>query len=236
MSKFLYTGILLILFCAITGLANAQNPTEPALQFNIFLEKSAKLSSNETEGPIAIGENLTLDGNYQVAIKNAGTYMVDKLAIGLLINGKIIYKSGNSLQVNNGYVKIGDPDKSKVWYKDKNGAYSPIQITTGDYNSSPRIQLQTSADKLGVSASDNPVFEKELVKFDKAMETMRKSSLELSKNKQTVELTDANGKPFDEKDYPDQVKIKLAVGVNYLTIAGNDLNSVSVFTYENKPD
>ncbi|HQR94920.1 MAG TPA: hypothetical protein PLZ97_16320, partial [Sediminibacterium sp.] len=64
MSKFLYTGILLILFCAITGLANAQNPTEPALQFNIFLEKSAKLSSNETEGPIAIGENLTLDGNY----------------------------------------------------------------------------------------------------------------------------------------------------------------------------
>ncbi|OYU54152.1 MAG: hypothetical protein CFE25_16075 [Chitinophagaceae bacterium BSSC1] len=236
MSKFLYSGIWLALFCTITGLVSAQSPTAPALQFNIFLEKSARLSSNETEGPIAIGEELTLDGNYQVAIKTAGSFMVNKTAIGLLVNGKIIYKSGNSLQVNNGYVKIGDPDKSKVWYTDKNGAYSPIQITSGDYNSSPRIQLQTSADKLGVSASDNPVFDKELIKFDKAMETMRNSSLEISKNKQTAELTDANGKPFDVKNYPDQVKIKLAIGVNYLNITGNDLNSISVFTFENKPD
>ena len=182
MSKLLYSGILLFLFCAITGLVSAQSPTAPALQFNIFLEKSARLSSNETEGPIAIGGDLSLDGNYQVAIKSAGNFEVDKTVIGLLVNGKIIYKSGNSLQVNNGYVKIGDPDKSKVWYTDKNGAYSPIQITTGDYNSSPRIQLQSSSDKLGVSASNNPVFEKELIKFDKAMETMRNSSLEISKN------------------------------------------------------
>ena len=236
MSKLLYSGILLFLFCAITGLVSAQSPTAPALQFNIFLEKSARLSSNETEGPIAIGGDLSLDGNYQVAIKSAGSFEVNKTVIGLLVNGKIIYKSGNSLQVNNGYVKIGDPDKSKVWYTDKNGAYSPIQITTGDYNSSPRIQLQSSADKLGVSASNNPVFEKELIKFDKAMETMCKSSLEISKNKQTAVLTDANGKPFDQKNYPDQVKINLALGVNYLNITGNDLNSVSILTYENKPD
>ena len=236
MRKFLYSGILLILFCSITGKIWAQSPTAPALQFNIFLEKSARLASNETEGPIALGQDLTLDGNYQVAVKTAGTFMVNKTAIGLLVNGKISYKSGNSLQVNNGYVKIGDPDKSKVWYTDKNGAYSPIQITEGDYNSSPRIQLQSSADKLGVSASVNPVIEKELIKFDKAMETMRNSSLEISKNKQTAVLTDANGKPFDVKNYPDQVKIKLSVGVNYLNITGNDLNSVSVFTYENKPD
>ncbi len=236
MNKFLFSGILLILFCINTGLVMAQNPTAPALQFNIFLEKSARLSSNETEGPIALGENLTLDGNYQVAIKTAGNYMVNKTPIGLLVNGKIIYKSGNSLQVNNGYVKIGDSDKSKVWYKDKNGANSPIQITTGDYNSSPRIQLQSSADKLGVSASNNPVFEKELIDFGKAMETMRNSSLEISKSKQTAVLTDANGKPFDIKKYPDQVKIKLEDGVNYLNITGKDLNSVSVFTYENKPD
>ena len=236
MNKFLYSGIWLFLFCAITGFVRAQSPTAPALQFNIFLEKSAKLSSNETEGPIALGEDLTINGNYQVAIKNPGTFMVKDLAIGLLVNGKIIYKSGNSLQVNNGYVKIGDSDKSKVWYKDKNGAFSPIQITTGDYNSSPRIQLQSGADKLGVSASNNPVFEKELIKFDKAMETMRNSSLDISKNKQTAVLTDANGNSFDEKNYPDQVKIKLIEGVNYLNISGNDLNSVSVFTYENKPD
>ncbi len=236
MNKFLFSGILLILFCFNAGLVMAQNPTTPALQFNIFLEKSARLSSNETEGPIALGEDLTLDGNYQVAIKSAGTFMVNKTPIGLLVNGKIIYKSGNSLQVNNGYVKIGNPDKSKVWYTDKNGANSPIQITSGDYNSSPRIQLQSSADKLGVSASNNPVFDKELIDFGKAMETMRNSSLEISKSKQTAVLTDANGKPFEVKKYPDQVKIKLADGVNYLNITGNDLNSVSVFTYENKPD
>lgn len=236
MSKLLYSGILSFLYCTITGLVSAQSPTAPALQFNIFLEKSARLASNETEGPIGLGQDLTLDGNYQVASKSAGTFAVNKTPIGLLVNGKIIYKSGNSLQVNNGYVKIGDPDKSKVWYTDKNGAYAPIQITTGDFNSSPRIQLQSSADKLGVSASNNPVIEKELINFGKALETMRNSSLEISKNKQTAVLTDANGKPFDVKNYPDQVKINLSLGVNYLNITGNDLNSVSVLTYENKPD
>jgi len=236
MSKFLYPRILSILLCTLSGLLSAQSPTAQALQFNIFLEKSARLASNQTEGPIALGEDLTLDGTYQVAIKTAGSFLVNKTPIGLLVNGKIIYKSGNSLQVNNGYVKIGDPDKSKVWYTDKNGASSPIQITSGEYNSSPRIQLQASAEKLGINTSQNPVFEKELINFDKAMESMRNTSLEISKNKQTANLTDANGKPFDAKKYPDQVKIKLSDGVNYLNITGNDLNSVSVFTYENKPD
>ncbi len=187
-------------------------------------------------GPVAIGEDLTIDGNYQVAIKTAGSFLVNKTPIGLLVNGKVNYKSGNALQVNNGYVKIGKSDDSKVWYTDNNGAYSNIQICNGAYNSSPRIQLQKNAKDLGVSESNNGVKEDNLIDFEKAMETMRNSSKVIGNIDNNVTLTDANGKPISGKGYPNQVKITLNKGINYLYITGNDLNSISVFTYNNKPD
>jgi len=142
MRKNFYPLVLLAILLANSQLILAQSTTSPAKGFQVFVEKSARFSSNESEGPIAVGENLTIDGDYQVAIKSAGSFLINKTPIGLLVNGKVIYKSGNSLQVNNGYVKIGDAENSKVWYKDNNGAYSNIQICSGGYNSSPRIQLQ----------------------------------------------------------------------------------------------
>lgn len=236
MSKKLYPfGLLFILlFSTVSGFS--QSPTIPAQGFHVFVEKSARFSSNESEGPIAIGEDLTIDGNYQVAIKSAGSFLVNKTPIGLLVNGKVIYKSGNALQVNNGYVKIGSSDDSKVWYTDNNGAYSNIQICGGSYNSTPRIQLQKNAKELDVSESNNGVKDDKLIDFGSAMETMRKSSKVIGSKSNNVTLTDANGNPVSSKKYPDQVKLSLNKGVNYLYISGNDLNSISVFTYNNKPD
>ncbi|MFX9097341.1 choice-of-anchor A family protein, partial [Acinetobacter baumannii] len=75
--------------------------------FNIFLKNGAKLVTNETEGPIALGGDLEVAGNYQVNIHNNGTFTAGNIPIGLLIGGKVILTSG-SLQVNSGrYVKIG---------------------------------------------------------------------------------------------------------------------------------
>ncbi|WP_257866513.1 choice-of-anchor A family protein [Flavobacterium sp. J372] len=99
--------------------------------------------TNETEGPVACGGDLTIKGSYQVqVIHNSGTFTVGGVKIGLLVNGKVNYTSGNAVQVqSNTYVKIGNSTGSTVWYYDQNNATPPIRVTptAGGYNGSPRI-------------------------------------------------------------------------------------------------
>ncbi|MDD3003313.1 collagen-binding domain-containing protein [Flavobacterium sp.] len=215
----------------------AQSPTTPAKNFNVFTLGNATLTTNETEGPVAIGGDLTIAGNYQVAIHNAGTFLVNNVKIGLLVNGKVNYQSGNALQVNsNGYVKIGNPIGSTVWYADQNNATPPIRITpNSNYNSSPRIMLQANAPSLGVSVNNNPVFQSNLLDFSAAFTTMKASSLSISQCTSNVQLTNPNGQSIPTTNLPNQVKINLQEGINYWNISAADLNAVQVLTFNNKP-
>ncbi|MHB0756631.1 collagen-binding domain-containing protein, partial [Polaribacter sp. M15] len=213
------------------------SPTAPALDFNVFTLNSLSLQTNETEGSVATGGDLTLLGNYQVATNDAGTFQVNNTPIGLLVGGKINYQSGNSLQVNqNSYVKIGNNQGSTVWYKDQNNAYSNIRITpSSNYNSSPRIQLQTNANNLNVSEANNPVFESNLIDFVTAFQTLETNATTLSQNANNAQLTNPNGQSISNTSLPNQVKINLQGGVNYLNVTGTDLNNVDVFTYNTAP-
>lgn len=228
------------IFCllSINVFVYSQSPTSPAQGFNLFVQQNATLTTNETDGPVAIGGNLIVNGNYQVATNSAGNFMVQGVRIGLLVGGKVQYQSGNALQVNqNAYVKIGDPTGSVVWYRDQNNAPSPIRITNGsNYNSNPRIMLQASAPQLGnVSATNNPVFESGLIDFDAAFSQMRNKSLSIAECSHNAQLTNANGQPVSVSNLPHQVKINLQEGINYLNITGQQLNQVQVFTYNNQP-
>ena len=213
------------------------SPTEPALGFNVFTLESLKLKTNETEGSVATGGDLTILGSYQIATNEVGTFEVDNTPIGLLVGGKIIYTSGNSLQVNqNSYIKIGDNQGSTVWYKDQNNAYSNIRITpSSDYNSSPRILLQANSNSLNVSSSNNPVFESNLIDFASAFQALELNSTSISKNDHNAQLTNPNGQSISNTSLPNQVKINLQDGINYLNVKGTDLNNVDVFTYNNTP-
>jgi choice-of-anchor A domain-containing protein len=234
MCKKIYALALVMLSISQTILA--QCPTEPARGFQIFVEKTAILSSLQSDGPIAVGENLTVNGNYQVAVKSAGSFFVNNSLIGLLVNGKVIYKSGNALQVNNGYVKIGNLENSKVWLTDDKGTYSNTQICNGSYNSSPRIQLKDKSQNLNISDSKKEVEEKDLIDFGTAMETMRKSSKAMGVKSNNVQLTDENDIPVFNNKYPSRVKLTLNSGINFLSISGNELNSISELVCNNKPD
>ncbi len=214
----------------------AQCPTDPAKGFQIFVEKSAILSSLQSDGPVAIGENLTINGNYQVAVKSAGSFYVNNALIGLLVNGKVIYKSGNAFQVNNGYVKIGSLENSKVWLTDDKGTYANTQICNGSYNSSPRIQLKDKSQNLNTSDSKKEVEEKDLIDFGTAMETMRKSAKAMGAKSNNLQLTDENDIPVSTNNFPTRVKLTLNNGINYLCISGNDLNSIAELVCNNKPD
>lgn len=228
-----------ILICLFAQQVKAQSPTAAALGFNVFLQKGATLINNETEGPVAMGGDLTLAGSYQVATNYPGTYTVNNAKVGLLVGGKIVYQSGNGLQVNqNTYVKIGDSTGSYVWYKDQNNAYSPIRITPGaNYNGSPKISLQANAQQLGVSATVNPVFQKGLIDFEAAFAQMKNKAIALSLCTDNCILTNANGITLlSHLNLPTQVKVNLLSGINTLNITGADLNAVQNFTYNNAPD
>ncbi len=216
----------------------AQSPTDSAKNFNIFTLGNATLKTNQTQGPIAIGGDLTIDGNYQIATLNAGTFEVNNAKIGLLVNGKVNYQSGSSLQVNsNGYLKIGNATGSTVWYADPNNATPPIRITpNSNYNSSPIIMLQANAPTLGVSVNNNPVFQSNLLDFANAFQTMKASSQSISQNTPNVQLTTPNGQSIPNTNLPSQVKINLQNGLNYWNITAADLNAVQVLDFtSNKP-
>ena len=235
----LFASLLLALFLLVSPNAKSQNPTAPALNFNVFLQKGATLINNETEGPVAMGGDLTLSQNsYQVSTNYTGTFTVNGVKVTLLIGGHVNFNGGNGLTVDqNGYVKIGDCGSSKTWYTDQNNAYSPIRITPGqDYNGSPRINLQANSQQLGVSASNNPVCQGGLIDFDAAFTTMKATSSSISACTDNCNLTNSNGNPIPHTGLPNQVKINLNAGINTLNLLGSDMNNVQDFIYNNHPD
>ncbi|WP_439132888.1 choice-of-anchor A family protein, partial [Polaribacter sp.] len=234
------TFLVAVLFTTITCNTFAQSPTAPAQGFNVFVENNATLNTNESEGAVAIGGDLILQGNYRVSIHDCGVYTNNGLKIGLLVDGKIDFgaSSNGQLYVNsNYYAKIGDGTGTKVWYTDQNNATSPIRITEGNnYNSSTRVNLQANATTLGnVSANNNPVIEGNLIDFTAAFQTMRTSSTSISQNANNAQITNPNGQSISNTNLPNQIKINLQNGINYLNVTGSDLNNVSSITFNNQP-
>lgn len=230
--------VLVALFALFSCAVYAQSPTDAAKGFNVFLENGATFINNETEGPVAVGGNLTIGGSYQVSTNYTGTYTVGGVKVTLLVGGKVNYTAGNSLQVNqNGYVKIGDSTGSYVWYKDNNNAFSPIRITPGaNYNASPKISLSANSQQLGVSASNNPVFQNNLIDFAAAFTTLKNKSASMALCLDNASLTNAIGLPLILRTLlPSQVKINLNNGINYLNISGADMNTVQNFTFNTQP-
>ena len=225
----------LVMMTFAGAISFAQSPTVPAKNFNVFTLGNTTLTTNESEGPIAIGGDLTITGSYQVAIHSAGNFLVGNKPIGLLVNGKVNYQSGNSVQVlSNAYVKIGNANGSTVWYADQNNATPPIRITpNSNYNSSPRIELNSNAPSLGVSVNNNPVFQSNLLDFNAAFQTMKASSSSISQCTQNIQLTNPNGQSITNATLTNQVKINLQNGINYWNITGNQLNSVDEISFNN---
>jgi hypothetical protein len=222
----------------VSGSTTTQNPTAPALGFNVFVQNNASLAGSQTEGAVAMGGNLTLAGNYTVSANSAGTFQVSNIPVSLVIGGLVNYQGSNTMQVNqNGYVKIGDSTNSKVWYKDQNNAYSPIRITNGNsYNSSSRINMQANAQQLGnVSSTSNPVFQSNVIDFATAFTQMKASATGIGAMTDNASLTNANGNPIAHTNLPTQVKINLASGTNVLNLNASDLNAVQNFTYNQQP-
>ena len=102
----------------------AQNPLSSATGFNLFTEGNVRVATNESEGPMAIGGNLTIAGTYQISSVNAGL-TISGVPISLVVKGGLVFTSGKLTINNDKYIKIGNcgsPTNLKVWYVDNNNA------------------------------------------------------------------------------------------------------------------
>ena len=221
----------------------AQSPTAPAQGFNIFVKNNAAFYTSQSEGPVAVGGDLTIAGNYEVSTQNAFSYQSGGLNLGLLVAGKVNYNNGSLQVLNNGYVLIGNQNGSQAWYTDPNNATPPIRITPGtNYNAQNLILLQASAPTLNVSAGNNPVFKTNPIDFSGAFSTMQSSAAAISGfTDNTVIYNSPNQgvSPIAHTGIPSnsQIYIKnLAAGTNVLNLTGADLNNIAIFGFTQQPD
>lgn len=245
-------------FLILTGIflfpmaLKAQNPLSPAGYFNIFLQGNATLESNESEGAVAIGGNLTVKG-YQVAFKpiaiNGGVpFTVGGVTVGLVVGGGVKL-SQNSLKVlNNTYLKIGnctaagDPavDALKIWFKDGNQAVSNIRVTKqGESYSGPAsgyIDVAANYVTLGVDTVSNPVCQANVIDFAAAFTQLKANSSALTSCISNTEtwadgqmITNLNGKNVVLKEAAG------ATGPRVWEVLGAQLNALNNVTLDFTP-
>jgi choice-of-anchor A domain-containing protein len=150
--------------------------TQEARGFNVFLENSCTISGGETEGTMAMGGDLTLNGTYSLAGNYVGNYKDgnDARPTGLIIGGKVFFNSGNGINLlNNSYVKLGNTNGVTVYDTDNNGATVNTQLTSGNYNANPKVQL-------AVNQKITDVVKPDLFDFRSAFNAFRARSVNLS--------------------------------------------------------
>jgi choice-of-anchor A domain-containing protein len=247
MKRYVNSTVLIffaVCFCYLQSAA--QSPTAPAQGFNVFLKNNATFTQSESEGPVALGGNLTLAGSYNFAVHNNFVYQVSGQNIALLVGGRVYYSSGNQggYQVlQGGYVKIGDSTGSRVWYSDPNASGGNIHLTpntSSSYTSSPDIELNSTASSHGnVSSTSNPVFQGGLIDFNAAFTTLQTTSSSLSTCTDNITLynsPNSGSTPISHSGISSGTQIYTtlnSVSKTVLNIAGSDLNNISSITFQN---
>jgi choice-of-anchor A domain-containing protein len=161
------------------------NPVAGNNGFLVVIQNNATLNDNETESSVALGGNLTMNGNYRVALNSAGGFTApgDNRPTGLLIGGMINFAgSTGKVTVNqSAYVHVGNFSNGQQVV---NGVTYLIP-TGGSTASNPQIQLQT-IQTTGAQAAN-------LFDFTTAFTNYRDRSTSLGLCPATVTLRDQNG-------------------------------------------
>ncbi|MBG7612449.1 choice-of-anchor A family protein, partial [Polaribacter sp. BAL334] len=221
-----------------TVCTNPYNPTMPANCFNVFVEKNVTLTSGNTIGSFAAGGDITINGDYDVALQDCGCFNINGNDIGLLVGGKVNYNNGK-LNIRNAsqFVKIGNQNGANAWYADPENAPTPIRITPENiYYSNSYIQLSGNASNFNASSSTNSVFEKNVIDFPLAFQRLRTNATSMSENVHNASLKDANGNSITNTNLPNHIEVFLNNGANYININAADLNNVQVFNTQNHAD
>ncbi|HEY1487388.1 MAG TPA: choice-of-anchor A family protein, partial [Micromonosporaceae bacterium] len=210
--------------------------TASALGFGIVAESDATLIGSESEGPIAVGGDLTIgSNNYNISNNHIGTFIVapDTVPSSLVVGGEVDFADSgtNVLKVlRGGHVNIGTMTNSKALWFDTNSAKVDTKIVpiAGDYNATPNISLDSEQDPAFVGP-------KSPFPFASAFTDFRGISSTLATCANTLQPTDAAGNPITlPESTPGQVFLSPVAGTNVLNLTGNELNNAQI-TFKTSP-
>ena len=85
------------------------SPTLPAQGFNVFVEKNMTVKSTETRGAVAVGRNLNIKGDYNVATDDCGDFDTNDLKTGLLVGNRVNYPLNTVINTTDDQCNCGDP-------------------------------------------------------------------------------------------------------------------------------
>ncbi|OAH14560.1 hypothetical protein STSP_20710 [Streptomyces jeddahensis] len=238
-------GCLALLTAALGGTAAADtvsigNPVDGSNGFGVVTEGDAVLGSTESEGPVAIGGDLSFGSGYNVALHTPGSFTApgDAQPTALLVGGRVDYAASDPTGVlrvlQNGYVKIGDMTGSQVMNTDANGAEVNTHIgrTGGGYAAIPHIELTTREPAAAVGPAD-------LMDFPSLFSTFRDRADTMAACANNVTLLDGNENPLPDQQTVapgSNVKIALTPGeTNVLHVTGETLNNIANLTFLDQP-
>ncbi|GAA1808801.1 hypothetical protein GCM10009682_33250 [Luedemannella flava] len=233
-------GLATVLVMLPTGASGATvgpfNPVDPTDGFLVYVAEDANLITNENEGTLAVGGDLTVGGNYQLAFVTAGNFIVpgETLPTSLVVGGQVDWAASTagvrlyvSLASN---VHIGDMSNSFARWTDNNNAQVSTRILPGnDYNAYPNIQLNTRQDPATV--------QKSVLDFSTAFATMGQQATAMATCAQNVTLTDTGGTAITRPITADtQVTVPLTAGVtNVLNLTATEANHLTVANFPTAP-
>ncbi len=215
------------------------NPVEGNNGFGVVTEGDATLGSTESEGPVAVGGDLTFGAGYNVALDTPGDFVVpgDARPTALLVGGRIDHAGSSPVGVlrvlQDGYVKIGDETGSTALDRDPNGASVNTRVVEegSTYDSTPRVELT-------VGQPAGSVFRSGLMDFTSLFSVYRDRADRMAECAADVTLLDGSGNPLDPSDITPgtDVRISLTGGrTNVLRLTGQQLNDIDEITFLDRP-
>lgn len=210
---------------AVAATVDIGNPVAGNNGFGVVVETDALLGSTESEGPVAVGGDLSYGAGYNVSLHTPGTFRVgtDARPTALLVGGRIDYGAASPVGVlkvlQNGYVKVGDLGGSEVVTKDANDATVKTQVVAAGqgHNSTPRIELTVEQPALSVGPHPG------LMDFTGLFATYRDRADALASCAATVEVQDPGRISLDDQQ------------TNVLRLTGEELNDLSELTFLDRP-
>ena len=139
-----YSAFVLVssLFFSHLSIAQSNNPTFYAREFNVFTQTGLTFVAGDTHGPVATGGNLTLAGATSIALNYTGSYPGNGTYYGLVVGGRIYYNNGNVSTINQGSLRLGSTTGTTLFDHDGNNAACNLQATSGSYGSQTRVEVQ----------------------------------------------------------------------------------------------
>lgn len=208
--------------------ASIGNPVTGNQGFTVFVHGNATVSSNENEGTMALGGNLTLGDNYRVANHpptHPFTAPGDAQPTGLLIGGGINWvgsaATGQLQVLSSTYVKLGNAAGTDV----VNNGLTELVPTGAGSGSAKRVSLTTTQSTTSIEQSG-------LIDFDSAFAAYGTRSDAMANCPDTVVMTNANGNPLTSPLPPgSQVYLNVSsTETNVWTVNASDLNNIANLT------